>query len=257
MKPRKIGKEVSVRQRFFLLFVAMGLLPEKKEVFMNFKKMLFICILLLPPALSAGIFSDARLGFQQGYLLSRLDFSWDLSPYSIADMQRAQGGIFLSLQLGDHFAIQPELSFTQKGVHVRSGGQLIPPHEETWRFEFIEFPLSVHFYPLGKNRGVIPSFFAGPFAAARIGMRVTDNGREVGDVPSSLAHSFDLGMMAGMALAAKTGTGHLHCELRYSHGLSNFMEDPWYGSHPESTTIKTRSLALLFGYSLPLGKNWE
>jgi len=220
---------------------------------MNLKRIFCVCLLLFPLALNADIFSGARLGFQQGYLLSRLDFSWDLSPYSIADMQRAQGGIFLSLQLGDHFAIRPGLNFTQKGVHVRSGGPLIPPYEETWRFEFLEFPISVHFYPLGKKRGVIPSFFAGPYAAARIGMRVTDNGREVGDVPSSLAHSFDLGMMAGIALAARTGAGRLHCELRYSWGLGNFMHDPWYSELPESMTIKTRSLALLFGYSLPLG----
>jgi hypothetical protein len=223
---------------------------------MNFKKMLFIWLLLFPLALSADILSGARLGFQQGHLLSRLDFSWNLSPYSIADMQRAQGGIFLSLRLGDHFAIRPELNFTQKGVHVRSGGAQIPPSEETRRFEFVEFPVNVHFYPLGKRGVVTPSFFAGPYAAARIGWRMTVNGREV-DVPSFLAHSFDLGMMAGIALAAKTGAGRLHCELRYSHGLSNFLEDPWYGSHPESTTIKTRSLALLFGFSLPLGKNWQ
>ncbi len=220
---------------------------------MNFKRLFFVIPLLLPLALNAGILSGARLGFQQGYLLSRLDFSWDPSPYSIADMQRAQGGIFMTLQLGDHFAIRPELNFTQKGVHVRSGELRIPPSEETWRFEFIEFPLSVHFYPLGGERGVIPSFFAGPYVAARIGMGSTVNGREVG-VPSFLAHSFDLGMMAGIALAVKTGAGRLHCELRYSHGLSNFLEDPWYDGHPESTTIKTRSLALLFGYSLPLGK---
>lgn len=216
---------------------------------MNFKKLLFAYLLLFPWVLSATVFSAMRLGSNQGYLDSRMVFSEDLSPLQISDVNRSQAGVFLQVNLVKYFAIQPELNWTRKGMLAR-----VPGYEESWRVDFLELPLLLRFQPLGDKGKVVPSLFAGPYAAARISLSQSVNGQDIGMNLKPLTRQFDLGMIAGISLAVNVDSLRLHFELRYSRGLNNFLKDPVALELPESTKLHTRSLGFLFGYSLPLGK---
>jgi len=216
---------------------------------MNLKKLLLVGLLLLPLALSASIFLDARLGSNQGYLDSRMVFSEDLSPLTISDISRSQAGIFLQLDLGKYFALQPELNITHKGMLAR-----VPGYEERWRVNFLELPLLMRFQPLGDRGAVVPSLFAGPYAAVKYSTMLAINGQDMSENLPPLTRGFDLGMIAGVSLAVNLDSMRLHFELRYSRGLTNFLKYPAALELPESTKIHTQSLGFLFGYSLPLGK---
>ena len=216
---------------------------------MNLKKILFIGLLLLPLALSASIFSDARIGSNQGYLDSRMDFSEDLSPLDISDISRSQAGIFLQLNLGKYLVIQPELNITHKGMLAR-----VPGYEERWRVNFLELPLLMRVQPLGDKGSVVPSIFAGPYAAVKYSTMLAVNGQDLSENLPPLTRQFDLGMIAGASLAVKFDSVRLHFEIRYSRGLGNFLKDPVALELPESIKMHTHSLGFLFGYSLPLGK---
>ncbi len=215
---------------------------------MNYKKLFFTLLLLFPLALSASIFSNARLGSNQGYLDSRMVFSEDLSPLNISDISRSQAGIFLQLDLGKYFAIQPELNITHKGMLAR-----VPGYEERWRVNFLELPLLMRFQPLGDKGSVVPSIFAGPYAAVKYSTMLAVNGQDMSENLPPLTQQFDLGMIAGASLAVNIDSVRLHFELRYSRGLNNFLKYPAALELPESTKLHTQSLGFLFGYSLPLG----
>ena len=216
---------------------------------MNFKKLLFIGLLLLPLALSASIFKNARLGSNQGYLDSRMVFSEDLSPVNISDISRSQAGIFLQLNLGKYISIQPELNITHKGMRAR-----VPGYEERWRVNFLELPLLMRFQPLGDKGSVVPSFFAGPYAAVKYSTMLAVNGQDVSENLPPLTRGFDLGMIAGVSFAVNIDSVRFNVEVRYSRGLNNFLKDPAALELPEPTKLHTQSLGFLFGYSLPLGK---
>ncbi len=216
---------------------------------MNFKKLLMACLLLFPLALSATIFTGARLGSNQGYLDSRMVFSEDLSPVRISDVNRSQAGVFLQLNLGKLFAIQPELNWTRKGMLAR-----VPGYEENWSVDFLELPLLMRFQPLGDKGKVVPSLFAGPYAAARISVSQSVNGQDIGMNLMPLTQPIDIGMIAGVSMAVNIDSVRLHCELRYARGLTNFLKDPVALELPASMKLHARSLGFLFGYSLPLGK---
>jgi hypothetical protein len=94
--------------------------------------------------------------------------------------------------------------------------------------------------------GIAPYLFAGPSFAFKIGcnVEVDDDSEDCGDDDG--LKSTDIGATVGGGLEFPMGPGALLVEGRYNFGLSNI-------SDTEGTDAKTRTAAILAGYSIPLG----
>jgi hypothetical protein len=222
---------------------------------MNMKKsffVFFVCLGLFSMVTIASAANDFHLGFQQGYNHSRTIISENISPMANLGIDRAQGGLFLTRPLGGNFWWQAGLNFTQKGSLFR-----MPLYEERWHLNYLEAAFMLRFYPLGMNIPLIPSVFVGGYTAERLGVKHTVNGEELaGDTLLTKGiRSFDWGVIGGISLAVKSGSGLLYVEGRYLHGLGNVLKKPELFDLQPKTTAHNRTVAVLFGYSLPLKRS--
>jgi len=217
---------------------------------MSIKRVYFFILCLTVLTLNVVAASGIHIGFLQGYVNSTVNFSPALpAPVEVFQIGRIQGGLFLSLPLGEYFSIQPELNYTQKGMSAR-----MPDYEERWNCDFLEIPLLLRIHPLSFKDKCKLSLFAGPYAAFRLSINQVVNGTENKGRLSDTLRSLDLGVTTGVSLGIKSGSGLLHFEVRYSHGFTNLLKDADAIGFPSSSTFKLRSMSFLFGYSLPLGK---
>jgi len=152
------------------------------------------------------------------------------------------GGAFVSFNLADQFAIQPELLYVQKGVKYEAGSAKM-----TVKADYIELPLYLKWNPTVAGK-IQPSIFAGPYVAMLMGAKIktegfadpADNGEE--DIKDS-TKSTDFGVSFGAGFGYKLDPkGELFLNVRYDLGMSKIDD------HAVQQDIKTNMFAVLLGY---------
>ena len=115
-------------------------------------------------------------------------------------------GVFVTLGLTDHVAVQPEILYTQKGAELEAGTN---PFE--YRFSYVEVPLLWKLTFAGRDAAFRPHLYAGPFAGVKVGAQLEtyrDRGQEESDevnLPS--ARGIDAGVAAGVEARSQRWSG--------------------------------------------------
>ena len=108
------------------------------------KKLLFVPLLLISVTMFAQTY---QFGLKGGINVSNFTGS-SLDNVDKKALVGFQGGAFLSLLMGDHFAIQPEAVFSSQGARVSTING-----DENWRVSYLNIPveLKVRFLPGSRS----------------------------------------------------------------------------------------------------------
>lgn len=124
------------------------------------------------------------------------------------------------------------------------------------KLQYIEIPLTAMI-----SFGSGPYIFGGPAIAFESGCTVKaefegvtfeetcDEGNDGEDEGTFARKKVDFGLVGGAGFQFPVGPGAILLEGRYTHGLSNLSDDP-----NEDIKVRNRSIAVMAGYSIPLGK---
>jgi len=223
---------------------------------MNNTKLVFMTLLLAALSFST---LQAQIGVRGGVNLASVFLDGneqDLEDIKNTTILTPTVGVYFPLKITDFFAIQPEVSFIQKGgVRNFTNKVQLLDIEETTRLNFLEIPVMAKLY-LGDET----KFFVegGPFAALAInGKRdyaVSGAGTE-GIVESSVDMVFDnkesedyaKRFEYGASVGAGMLFGKIMVNLRYSLGFNNLLDDD-VDSTNDSRVLRTRGLSLTAGF---------
>jgi hypothetical protein len=163
------------------------------------------------------------------------------------------GGLFLNYAVTDHFSLQPEILYTQKGVNDKLYDGFITV-DITAYFDYIELPALAKytFMPDAKFR---PNIFGGPCVAFTIlsELEVTAlllSGRI--DF-TDLTHVTDFGLVAGGGFDYSIGKGMIVCDARFHVGFTNVILSGDFLIDGSTQTIdeddfKNYGFSLMVGY---------
>lgn len=124
----------------------------------------------------------------------------------------AVGGVFMSYDLTEIFAIQPELLFSMKGAKFEDGDL-----EENLKFNYFEIPLLLK-VNLPTDGKIKPMLYAGPALGILMSAKVEDE-----DV-KDYAKSMDIGILAGAGVGYAMEKGMLSFEVRYEVGMTGITD---------------------------------
>src|SRR5262249_6727713 len=150
-----------------------------------------------------------------------------------------------------YFGIQPELLLVTKGasVDVGDGGDV------HLRLYYLELPVQVSF--MRQMRHIDLYAMLGPAIGLEVGCHVStelittilpiqcDSELGLGG-----HKKYDVSGVGTVGLNFKTHSGKVLLEVRYTEGLINLRER----SIDDESSVSNRSLALVGGYSVPVGK---
>ena len=127
------------------------------------------------------------------------------------------GGGFITFNISDVFAIQPELLITQKGTKeiIRDWSFFGSYDTNTLKITYLEIPVLAKFSILSKAR---PNFFIGPALSLKLSASSEFLGNTY-DVSDSF-NSVDFGLVFGGGF----DFGGLVLEARYTRGLTSIVE---------------------------------
>lgn len=163
------------------------------------------------------------------------------------------GGGFLRFDLG-RIGVQPELMVVTKGSRAEDSDDA---GEVKMKLDYIEVPLLLY-VPLMQS-SVTPYLIGGPAVGFEIGCKVEaefgtvgvsadcDDGEAEGEDFLGDRKKVDFGAIAGAGLSIPMGPGSALIEGRYTFGLSKIVDSV-------DGNVKNRSLGVMVGYSIPLGR---
>lgn len=152
-------------------------------------------------------------------------------------------GVILEIPIDDHFAIQPELNWLQKGYAVENGAVTTK-----WIFNILDVHLLAKYnYNLGKVKGYVD---AGPtFGPVLSGYREPDNADKITlDLDTDLIRKFDYGITAGLGFGLSLGSGIIFVDGRYMLSLNDIFEDA-----ANKGKFRKVGFDYTLGYLFPLG----
>ena len=170
--------------------------------------------------------------------------------------------LVVNIRLGDHFSLQPEVAYTQRGWRSQwyprptTGNDLL-------RMNYLELPLLLRYAPFkGKWK---PFVLTGPVAGRAVGgvhlvsidspflgpISFTEH-LSFGDSPSDGDYElFDLALLAGAGLVYKQGRAELFVDLRYQSSVTDFVPSGNHVQYSDDVTAKHRVWILSLGYLIP------
>ena len=164
------------------------------------KKLLFVPLLLISVTMFAQTY---QFGLKGGINVSNFTGS-SLDNVDKKALVGFQGGAFLSLLMGDHFAIQPEAVFSSQGARVSTVNG-----DENWRVSYLNIPVEL------KVR------FNGGFyleAGPQIGFKLNETvHNQSGGSAEDFAKNLDFSVNAGLGFHGKSGLG---IGARYAVGIT-------------------------------------
>lgn len=188
--------------------------------------------------------SAQTLGFKVGASFANWDMQQNnVSVEGTSTLTSFMGGGFIRFGAG-RIAIQPELNAVTRGFKEDLSGS-----NSSLKVDYVEVPvLLVLGMNMGTGMGISPYLAAGPSFAFEVKCSV--DGGDIGGTTdcgdNGERKSLDMGLTGAAGIEFPMGPGHLLIEGRYNYGLSNISDDP-------SVEIKSRTAAILAGYSIPLG----
>ena len=202
-------------------------------------------------AVSASSVDAQTIGFKLGASMSK--FSADGTTDTYDFMTSFAGGGFVRFGFG-RLGIQPEILSVTKGAEIDGGGT--GGEDASYKIEYVEVPVLLHL-PLTYGASFAPYVMGGPAFAFEIGCEESLGGTETDcdDVAGGLLSqrkSIDIGLSAGGGLAFAMGPGAVLVEGRYTWGLTNLNDS----EAADPIEVKNRSILLLAGYSIPLGRRY-
>lgn len=170
----------------------------------------------------------ARFGVHAGMTFSNVSAPRDITPSNRAGVA---AGLLAEFPLTSNLALQPEVTFVQRGaVLASSGGFTVRT-----RYESLEIPV---FAKLKLAEGITPYVMAGPLAIVNLSSRVeaeTPSGTgTVNFNPNTLEGGFAVGVGADLGPVTVSG--------RYVYGVTNLDEN--------SADWKSRGIHILVGAKL-------
>jgi hypothetical protein len=163
------------------------------------------------------------------------------------------GGL-VRVGFGDHFGVQAEVLFSQKGQRWRKTEDSLKYHEQ-WVANYVEFPvLGVARFGSEKIKAVIYvgaylGYWTGGYFQASVQQDKQTILSEHTDTDFSNLRRFDAGLATGAGVEIKAGPGVLEIAVRHDLGLvDRFKKD-----YPH-TKIYNCNLFISAAYIIPIGK---
>ncbi len=155
----------------------------------------------------------------------------------VSKMGFCAGG-FITYNINDMFAIQPELLFTMKGAKIEEAG-----YKETIKLNYLEIPVLAKLsIPTPGN--VKPNLFVGPSLAIKLSAKVKwEEAGESGEEDLEEVKSTDFGLVFGGGVDFALGQGKLTVDARYTLGLATADDSE------EELDIKNGAISIMVGYS--------
>ena len=215
----------------------------------------FIALLCFPFFLSAQV----EIGFRAGANLAEADLRrFSNLPFELESMQGIQASLFANFQLGSAIAIQPEISYSQKGFEASWNNA---DSSYTLRSNYFEVPLMIEYgFPIGKNFRIFGN--AGPNASYlfnaqeefhdKINETFSITDYEFGD--ENMLERLDLGVNFGGGISVRVNRWKFMADARYNIGLLSLIEVDSASSFFETAKNKVTNIALGASYTL-IGNN--
>jgi hypothetical protein len=165
-------------------------------------------------------------GFNGGVTFSNVSFNSAIRVPQ-ESLQQYSGGFTVRFISENHFGIQGELNFSQRGWKEKTDS--VHLSRQTRSLNYIEFPLMTHIYfGMGKKAHLI--FNIGPQISWFIREKTTDTEiHSSEDIPpyynQKVQRRFDYGLKGSMGLEFKTGVGSFILDGRYYFGLSDIFNN--------------------------------
>lgn len=217
------------------------------------KKWLFFVVAIWVSGLTMPVLAQRiALGLRGGLNLSNVEIS-DLDDEDSYDTKNRPGvffGVVGELGFSNHFALQPELQFTQYGFRMEEsfeGGEM----KLNLNYNYLQVPVLAKFNFGSENAGF--SVMAGPHF-----------GFGVGDIRSNLEFldqkedetmtweeadmdTFDMGITGGAGFFTRLGPGNVGLDVRYQLGLRDTDTDPDF-----EHKVTNRNFQIGLNYLIPL-----
>jgi hypothetical protein len=154
------------------------------------------------------------------------------------------GGVFMSYDITEIFAVQPELLYSMKGASYD-----IPDVDASMNLNYFEIPLllKVNFPTEGKIK---PSLYAGP--ALGILMSAKSEGEGASEDIKDYMKTMDIGIVAGAGIGYQMEKGMLFLEGRYEIGMStvsDLTDDELAAEDLETQPdLKNSVISIMVGY---------
>lgn len=222
---------------------------------MNKTKLVFMTLLLAALSFST---LQAQIGVRAGVNVASVFLDGneqDLEDIKNTSIFTPTAGVYFPIKITDYFAIQPEISFIQKGG-VRNFFNNVQNYdiEEATRLNFLEIPVVAKYYIGDGTRFFVEG---GPSAAIAINGRrdyvVTGSGLEE-PVESSVDIVFDnkdseeyaKRFEYGATVGAGAIFGKVMVNLRYGLGFNNLLDNDVDATN-DNKVLRTRGLSLTAG----------
>ena len=148
------------------------------------------------------------------------------------------GGVFMTYNITEIFAIQPEVLFSMKGASQDTLSTTV-----SLKFNYIEIPLLFK-VTLPTEGKIKPSLYAGP----ALGILMSANA-EVGGVSADIKDqmkSTDIGILAGAGIGYQMENGSLlSLEVRYEVGMTSIVDT---GDSDVGADVKNSVISVMVGY---------
>ncbi len=154
------------------------------------------------------------------------------------------GGVFMSYDITEIFAVQPELLYSMKGASYD-----IPDVDASMNLNYFEIPLllKVNFPTEGKIK---PSLYAGP--ALGILMSAKSEAEGASEDIKDYMKTMDIGIVAGAGIGYQMEKGMLFLEGRYEIGMStvsDLTDDELAAEDLETQPdLKNSVISIMVGY---------
>ena len=196
--------------------------------------------------LGASDIAAQTIGFKVGASFANWNIEEDNLEVASDAITAFMGGGFIRFGSG-RIGFQPELLVVTRGAEFAAeAGDIFDVGR--LKVDYVEVPVLLYL-PLTTGIGVSPYIIGGPSFAFEIGCKVEaeSGGTEISDDCGDdfQRKSIDVGLTAGAGLEFPLGPGAVLIEGRYNFGLTNVAD-------LESVNIKSRTPAVLAGYSIPL-----
>jgi hypothetical protein len=204
---------------------------------------LFAASLFAPSASAQGV----KFGVKGGVNLANIggsDIAEFESDLGISTESKAGlvAGAFAEFMIGNMFAIQPEVLYSQKGFKASVTGG-----EDKLKADYVETAVLLKINIPIEGSKVHPHVYAGPAVGLKASCKIEESGSpsESCEDGGLLIKSTDFGVAFGGGVSVDVGGAEVGVDVRYTLGLTSVDDDP----DPYHITNKVISIMGTVGFS--------
>lgn len=215
-----------------------------------------IALLTFPFLLSAQV----EIGIRAGANMSEADLQrFYEQPFELESMKGIQISIFGNFQIGSQFALQPEISYSQKGFEASWNNA---DSAYVLRTNYFEVPFLLEFgVPVGKNLRIFGN--AGPNASYlynaqeefidKINNVITNSDYDFNT--ENAIERLDLGVNFGGGISFRINRWKIMADARYNIGLLQLIDVDSANSFIQTAKNKVTNISIGASYTLVGNKN--